>query len=236
MIGLGAAGLLYEGQRIQIPEDGLVLGRAPDEGLPVDSERASRRHARVEPYDGGYRVVDLGSKNGTHVNGEPIRGPHPLSSGDIITLGGETLRFVWGEATREVESHLPVIGTQLLPLGAPRITLGRDRANDLVLDDPNVSRFHAEVRVEGDAVEIADLGSANGTYLDAAADHARPARPRQRRARRPVPPGPRRGRPGRQRRARQPAPGGAGRRQAHRGQADPAADVAHARVRAASPR
>ena len=83
VIGLGAAGLLYEGQRIQIPEDGLVLGRAPDEGLPVDSERASRRHARVEPYDGGYRVVDLGSKNGTHVNGEPIRGPHPLSSGDI---------------------------------------------------------------------------------------------------------------------------------------------------------
>ena len=85
-----------------------MLGRAPDEGLPVDSERASRRHARVEPYDGGYRVVDLGSKNGTHVNGEPIRGPHPLASGDIITLGGETLRFVWGEATREVESHLPL--------------------------------------------------------------------------------------------------------------------------------
>ncbi len=112
MIGLGDAGLLYEGRRVPIPADGVVLGRAPEGGLPVDSERASRRHARVEPFNGGYRVVDLDSKNGTYVNGEPIRGPHELASGDWIMLGGESLRFVWGQATRVVESHLPVIGTR----------------------------------------------------------------------------------------------------------------------------
>ncbi len=54
----------------------------------------------------------------------------------------------------------------MLPLDANRLTIGRDRVNDLVLDDPNVSRFHAEVRVEGDEVRISDLGSANGTYVD----------------------------------------------------------------------
>jgi ABC-type multidrug transport system ATPase subunit/pSer/pThr/pTyr-binding forkhead associated (FHA) protein len=166
MTELGEAGLLYEGRRVAIPADGVVLGRGPEGGLPVDSERASRRHARVEPYNGGYRVVDLGSKNGTFVNGEPVRGPRDLVSGDRITLGGETLRFVWGRATRMAESHLPVVGTQVLPLDAARLTIGRDEGNDLVLDDPNVSRFHAELRVEGERVEIADLGSANGTYVD----------------------------------------------------------------------
>ena len=90
-------------------------------------------------------------------------------------IGGETLRFLAGEATRGSESHRPVIGHP----GAPArrghgSTLGRDPANDLVLDDPNVSRFHAEVRAStGDAVEIADLGSRNGTRVDGAARHAR---------------------------------------------------------------
>ena len=82
MIGLGDAGLLYEGQRDPDPRRRRSSSAARRTGgLPVDSERASRRHARVEPFDGGYRVVDLGSKNGTLLNGERFRGAYALASG-----------------------------------------------------------------------------------------------------------------------------------------------------------
>jgi ABC-type multidrug transport system ATPase subunit/ABC-type multidrug transport system permease subunit len=162
----GEAALLYAGRRVEIPPDGLVLGRSPEDGMPVDSVRASRAHARVEPHDGGFRVVDLDSKNGTFLNGRRLDGPAELTSGDAIGIGDQTVHFVAGQATRAVSRELPPARAQLVPLDRPRLTIGRDPSCDLVLDDPNVSRLHAELRREGGVVELADLGSTNGTWVN----------------------------------------------------------------------
>src|SRR5262249_14776404 len=56
----------------------------------------------------------------------------------------------------------------IVDLNRPRITIGRSARNDLCVEDPFASRLHAEVRKRGDAFWITDLGSANGTTVNAA--------------------------------------------------------------------
>ena len=55
---------------------------------------------------------------------------------------------------------------QMVSLAGEVTRIGRDRGNDIVLDDPNVSRFHAEIRSSADGLVLRDVGSRNGTRLD----------------------------------------------------------------------
>ncbi|MFO0755026.1 MAG: sigma 54-interacting transcriptional regulator [Byssovorax sp.] len=74
--------------RVLLPRDGvLVIGRAPEVDLRVDSTAVSRRHARLIVAAGEVSVADLGSHNGTRVNGERVEGTAPLASGDVVTVG-----------------------------------------------------------------------------------------------------------------------------------------------------
>ncbi|HET9587876.1 MAG TPA: FHA domain-containing protein [Anaerolineales bacterium] len=65
----------------------IVIGRDPSVDLPVASPAVSRRHARFVREGDGYILEDLGSSNGTYLNGERLAGRHPLKSGDEIRLG-----------------------------------------------------------------------------------------------------------------------------------------------------
>lgn len=65
-----------------------------------------------------------------------------------------------------VSRELPVVATQTVSFEGQRLRIGRDEANDLVLADPNVSRFHAELLRSNGTVELVDLGSRNGTRMD----------------------------------------------------------------------
>lgn len=75
------------------------IGRAADNALVLDGDGVSRRHARFVGDGAGYHVEDLGSKNGTLVNGKRLAGPHPLRAGDVVTIPGWTLTFDSDEAT-----------------------------------------------------------------------------------------------------------------------------------------
>jgi pSer/pThr/pTyr-binding forkhead associated (FHA) protein len=68
-------------------DETLVVGRSFGCDLPVSAPRASRRHAAVEPSERGHLVRDLGSTNGTTVNGAPLDGPRALEDGDVLQLG-----------------------------------------------------------------------------------------------------------------------------------------------------
>src|SRR3954447_26646566 len=68
-------------------EEDIVIGRE-DADLVIDDLEISRRHARVAPAEGGGVVVeDLGSTNGTFVNGEKLSGPTTLESSGTIRIG-----------------------------------------------------------------------------------------------------------------------------------------------------
>lgn len=84
----------HGGQRIVLTGSPVVLGRHADCDLVLQDEQASRRHAQVEPGPGGFVLVDLGSTNGTLLNGERVDQPVPLSPGDQIVVGGSLVRFV----------------------------------------------------------------------------------------------------------------------------------------------
>src|SRR2546425_5329026 len=70
-----------------------LLGRDAALDCVLDVKSVSRRHARIERHDSGFFIVDLGSTNGTLVNGVRISGETRLSPGDLVQVGEEVLEF-----------------------------------------------------------------------------------------------------------------------------------------------
>jgi hypothetical protein len=85
--------VLPDGRRVGIEDEIVTIGRLPECAVALDDPNVSRRHAQVRrDGSGGIVVVDLGSTNGTKVNGVTVR-EQRLSPGDTITVGTTTLRF-----------------------------------------------------------------------------------------------------------------------------------------------
>ena len=92
--GVGAGSLVMaSGERIPLGQQIITIGRLPDCTIPVTDANVSRRHAEVRPAGSAFVVVDLGSTNGTKVNGVRIQGEHTLTDADIISVGSTHLRF-----------------------------------------------------------------------------------------------------------------------------------------------
>ncbi|MBX0328733.1 FHA domain-containing protein [Oscillochloris sp. ZM17-4] len=90
----------------------LSLGRTPENTIVIASPLASRRHAELRPEGGGYVVYDLGSSNGTSVNGQRVQS-HRLMPGDVIMIGDESFRF-----------NAPAVDQTLLAAPAPTQLVG----------------------------------------------------------------------------------------------------------------
>ena len=72
---------------ISVSERSIVVGRSHDADLRLDDEGVSRTHCKVHVREGLIHVEDLGSANGTLVNGVTIAGPTPIGPGDRVQLG-----------------------------------------------------------------------------------------------------------------------------------------------------
>jgi hypothetical protein len=84
--------VLPDGRRVGIADEIVTIGRLPECAIALDDPNVSRRHAQVRRDGQHVLVVDLGSTNGTKVNGVTIR-EQRLAAGDTITIGTTTLRF-----------------------------------------------------------------------------------------------------------------------------------------------
>jgi hypothetical protein len=80
-----------KGMRLNI-EGPIVIGRAPGADIVIADDFISSQHARIVPSGDGAMLEDLGSTNGTILNGSRIGGPARLSAGDEIDLGTVTLK------------------------------------------------------------------------------------------------------------------------------------------------
>jgi hypothetical protein len=86
---------LPDGRRVVLDQDKVTLGRLPECELALADTGVSRRHAEVRRGTGNtWLVADLGSTNGTKVNGLRINSPRELSDRDEITVGSTTVRFL----------------------------------------------------------------------------------------------------------------------------------------------
>ena len=73
--------------------DGALLGRGDEADIVLEDAFASTRHARLVPQGDVIVLEDLGSTNGTYLNGEPLSGPQPLHVGDKIRIGDSEFTF-----------------------------------------------------------------------------------------------------------------------------------------------
>jgi predicted component of type VI protein secretion system len=85
---------LDEGEDFELNSSQLTIGRGRqnDIALPND-DYISARHARFEPRQDGVWVQDLGSTNGTYLNGARLEHPRRLSAGDVVRVGDTDLRY-----------------------------------------------------------------------------------------------------------------------------------------------
>jgi len=99
------------GEKVEftLDADGTVIGRAGTNDLTISHRSISRRHARFECAEGVWRVVDLGSSNGTWVNQRKCGTSQPLEHGDEICLGQVRLRFLHPETTISTAGGTPVL-------------------------------------------------------------------------------------------------------------------------------
>jgi ABC-type multidrug transport system ATPase subunit/pSer/pThr/pTyr-binding forkhead associated (FHA) protein len=183
-----------------VKEQLITIGRSADNDITVQDDLVSRFHARIEWTDDKPYIIDLGSHNGTRVNDKDIepRTPTSLEEGDIITIGTLIMTLHLSVTEEEIQattreaslaepqaqelSAVPVkVPTLILatPEGSSKfdlskdvITIGRDSASDIVVDDQEVSRQHAKLERKQDYYEIKDLGSTNGlTFEGKRIDH-----------------------------------------------------------------
>jgi pSer/pThr/pTyr-binding forkhead associated (FHA) protein len=169
-----------------------TIGRHTTCDVVLDDDTVSRAHARVERTDRGFEIVDAGSSNGVRVNGERVV-HRLLAPGDVIHVGDCVLRFVAHGDTAPpaprtsratlLDVHVPLeavdddagprlaVHTEDRTWDVPlhdRVTIGREPDNDVALDDPRVSRYHAVVERRGAVCTVRDLNSSNGTWVGTA--------------------------------------------------------------------
>jgi hypothetical protein len=89
---VGTAAGLRAGSAYDL-SDGAVLGRGDTADIRLEDTFASSQHARLIPQGDVIVLEDLGSTNGTYLNGEPLRGPQPLHVGDSIRIGDSEFTF-----------------------------------------------------------------------------------------------------------------------------------------------
>jgi len=92
-----AAGLDYlelpDGNRLALQKDSVTLGRDSENDYTLSDSSISRRHARLQRLPHGWLLIDLGSTNGTWVNGERVVVPLLLQDDDLVLLGEQRLIF-----------------------------------------------------------------------------------------------------------------------------------------------
>jgi diguanylate cyclase (GGDEF)-like protein len=130
------------GRHVALGDRTIHIGRLPACELVIESSSVSRRHARIELRAEGHFIVDLGSKNGTRVNGDTVRESR-LEDGDTVKLGKAVLKYA--------ES----IGTEVRYLRELYESSGTDALTSVA----NRRRFDETLRVE------ANKSAGNGVPL-----------------------------------------------------------------------
>ncbi len=178
------AGAVYE-----LTDDVITVGRGSKNEIVIRDNEVSREHLRLVRVADGYEVHDLGSSNGTFINGQRVVGNWQLHTGSVLELGDSiTLEYESDAAAAARTAGLVAPDTSAAPAPAQKnyallmtvgpdagrtfpleedvIKIGRDLSNDLVVQDPEVSRVHLRFRRLPDSYEVEDMESTNGTTVN----------------------------------------------------------------------
>ncbi|WP_104090638.1 DUF3662 and FHA domain-containing protein [Arthrobacter sp. GMC3] len=82
-----------DGQRYSLNASSIILGRSSEADILIDDTGVSRKHLEIRTGEGVCTAVDLGSTNGSYVNGRRLNGSTPLTDGSTITMGRTEITF-----------------------------------------------------------------------------------------------------------------------------------------------
>src|SRR5207302_2729607 len=100
-----------EGQQFVVVQPVVRIGRDDDNDVVLSDAGVSRQHTRIFEKQGRYWAEDLGSANGTLINGVGVLAPRELKSGDALGIGAALINFVeLGEPRAKLTPNLPVAG------------------------------------------------------------------------------------------------------------------------------
>ncbi|RME03047.1 MAG: FHA domain-containing protein [Planctomycetota bacterium] len=167
----------------------ISIGRGPKCDLVLFDTTVSKEHVHIY-YDKEQKeaiIKDLGSSNGTLLNGQRIK-EVVLEDGDIIQIGQTKMIFTTYEDKIDEEEIEQILGAEdeqaesaalrpflviedeegvrNFPLGFENITIGYKSGNDIVIKGKGISRFHSEIYFEDNQWWIKDLDSTNGTFVN----------------------------------------------------------------------
>jgi len=175
-----------------ITGSGINIGRDRKNDIVLHDESVSGFHAIISFENGRFEILDLGSTNGTWRNDMSVKDRVRLIEGDLLRFGNTVLEVLDMDGRDGAPAYSPRPSAPeqsstflakekgllavLVSCGGKQgparfeirsnITIGRMSDNDIVLDTPMVSAIHARIIAEKDRLEVFDLGSANGTWVN----------------------------------------------------------------------
>jgi pSer/pThr/pTyr-binding forkhead associated (FHA) protein len=176
----------YQGKKYRFSSDTVTVGRSPECDLSLESDTVSYEHCRFSTRADGLYLTDLGSTNGTYVNGSRHDSGF-IADGDKVVFGegGPEATVSCGKSSRagKAKAHRAADKTQMVQVSSKNLTLkvkggkrydfpqgvikiGREEDCDITIDHSLVSREHAEISFYPPEMKIRDLNSTNGTYLN----------------------------------------------------------------------
>ena len=174
--------------------DTAYIGRDSANDIVIEDPSVSRKHARVTCENDRYFIEDLGSLNGTRVDGvTAVRSE--VTAGSVVKLGkvevsvggtanGNRVPGLVNDDREDIRGDETYVGKPvnrqmgwltvnggagagtMFYLSQGGHTIGRDAANDFVIDDPYASSRHGLIKVDGATVTVFDLGSAGGVKVN----------------------------------------------------------------------
>jgi pSer/pThr/pTyr-binding forkhead associated (FHA) protein/outer membrane protein assembly factor BamB len=177
---------------VDLKEGRLTVGRDQSNDVVLDDDGISGFHAEIQTEDGNSFLVDLGSTNGTYINGKKISGRQTLKAWATLRFDQVEAEVVDPDRRRPTTVHKAIgdadlaggktavrpaaggwalkgctgaMAGKVFPLAGKKI-IGRDGGCDLAIDATMVSTRHASIEISGNSVKLTDLNSTNGTFVN----------------------------------------------------------------------
>jgi pSer/pThr/pTyr-binding forkhead associated (FHA) protein len=159
---------------VWVVDKSFAVGATADNNLVIADPSVSPQHARLLLINGVYALHDLGSQAGTFVNGQRIT-QKALQNGDAVRLGDVSLEILDPSVPGNQPGWTLIASSswlagQAFPIHARspsrEVRVGRSSHCDLIFPGTHLSREHALLTLSEQSVQVRDLGSANGTFIN----------------------------------------------------------------------
>jgi len=159
---------LFSPFRQPLEGESVSIGRASDCAIPIKDRYLSRKHAEIIAVDGAWRLKDLGSANGTYLNGTRVEGDHVLRTGDRIRLGDTEILFETSE--HNTDKLLALSEAAFSPtIAIPVHEMDRPEGVD-------VSRLQTLTLLSRELIEDRPMEELFGFIVDRIMEHLHPSR------------------------------------------------------------